>query len=223
MHLVLLGDSIFDNGAYTDGGPDVVTHLNRLLCGRGRASLLAVDGAVTPDIPGQLDRLEALAAAASAEGDPVTHLALSIGGNDLLGLLDELLTAPAGTVVGALVQLAAMAEGFQARFESALDAVVATGLPTVVCTVYEGWFTDPTEREVTRTALKIFDDAILQAGWDRRTPVVDLRRVCTEARDYWNPIEPSAAGGLKIARAVLEATEGRGVASPTGRCPSFPA
>ena len=26
-HVVLLGDSIFDNGAYTQGGPDVITQL----------------------------------------------------------------------------------------------------------------------------------------------------------------------------------------------------
>ena len=32
--------------------------------------------------------------------------------------------------------------------------------------------------------------------------LVDLRLVCTEAADYANPIEPSTAGGAKIARAV---------------------
>jgi hypothetical protein len=30
-HIVLLGDSIFDNDAYTNGKPDVVTHLRRAL------------------------------------------------------------------------------------------------------------------------------------------------------------------------------------------------
>jgi hypothetical protein len=28
-HLVLLGDSILDNGAYTTGGPPVITHVQR--------------------------------------------------------------------------------------------------------------------------------------------------------------------------------------------------
>jgi hypothetical protein len=223
MHIVLLGDSIFDNGAYTDGGPDVATHLDRLLAGRGRASLLAVDGAVMAELPAQLQRLEALAADAARSGEPVTHLALSIGGNDLLGLLDELLTAPAGTLPGALLQLAAMADPFEARFGETLDAVAEVGLPTVACTVYEGWFQDPVERDVTRTALRIFDDVILQAGRARGWPMVDLRRVCTEARDYWNPIEPSAVGGRKIARAVLDAVGAPGLASGPDRGPSFPA
>ena len=30
-HVALLGDSIFDNGAYTSGGPDVVTQLRAIL------------------------------------------------------------------------------------------------------------------------------------------------------------------------------------------------
>ena len=45
-HIVLLGDSIFDNGAYTQGEPDVVTHLRTLLPAGARAMLLAKDGAI---------------------------------------------------------------------------------------------------------------------------------------------------------------------------------
>ena len=30
-HIALLGDSIFDNNAYTGGAPDVVTHLRGIL------------------------------------------------------------------------------------------------------------------------------------------------------------------------------------------------
>ncbi len=36
-------------------------------------------------------------------------------------------------------------------------------------------------------------------------PVVDLRAVCDQPRDYANPIEPSGRGGYKIARAVARA------------------
>jgi hypothetical protein len=32
-HIVLLGDSIFDNGAYVNGGPDVVTRLKPIKLG----------------------------------------------------------------------------------------------------------------------------------------------------------------------------------------------
>jgi hypothetical protein len=44
--VVLLGDSIFDNGAYTQGEPDVVTHLGTVLPAGARAMLLAKDGAI---------------------------------------------------------------------------------------------------------------------------------------------------------------------------------
>jgi hypothetical protein len=38
-HVVLLGDSIFDNSAYTGGGPDVVTQLRHIIPGGWVASL----------------------------------------------------------------------------------------------------------------------------------------------------------------------------------------
>src|SRR5687767_4954330 len=56
-HLVLLGDSIFDNAAYVRGGPDVVTHLAGMLPAGCRATLRGVDGAIIADVPRQLARL----------------------------------------------------------------------------------------------------------------------------------------------------------------------
>src|SRR5688500_14337329 len=53
-HVVLLGDSIFDNGAYVSGGPDVVAHLRAMLPRGWEATLLAVDGAVIDDVFRQL-------------------------------------------------------------------------------------------------------------------------------------------------------------------------
>jgi hypothetical protein len=50
-HIVLLGDSIFDNGAYVSGGPDVVAQLRSRLPQGWEATLLAVDGAVTVGRP----------------------------------------------------------------------------------------------------------------------------------------------------------------------------
>jgi hypothetical protein len=31
MHIVLLGDSVVDNAAYTNGGPDVIAQVRQLL------------------------------------------------------------------------------------------------------------------------------------------------------------------------------------------------
>jgi hypothetical protein len=56
-HLALLGDSIFDNAQYTSGGPDVVSQVRNLLPPGWGASLLAVDGPTTVNIPDQMQHL----------------------------------------------------------------------------------------------------------------------------------------------------------------------
>ena len=73
-HLVLIGDSILDNAAYTRGGPDVVSQVRGLLAPGWEATLLAVDGSTTDHVADQLGRLPKQA----------THLVLSVGGNDAL-------------------------------------------------------------------------------------------------------------------------------------------
>src|SRR3954451_4297654 len=83
-HLVLLGDSIFDNGAYTDGGPDVVSQTRNLLPTGWTASLLAIDGSTTGDVAQQVAGLPA----------DTTHLVLSVGGNDALIHASVLIARP---------------------------------------------------------------------------------------------------------------------------------
>jgi hypothetical protein len=134
----------------------------------------------------------------------VTHVALSVGGNDLLGI-SAVLNRRAGTVADAVLMLSEESSRFGTRYRALLDAVTEVGLPTVVCTVYGGAFDDPAEAATIETALRVFDHEILSAGLDRGLPVVDLRRACSSADDYWNPIEPSERGGAKIAAAVLAA------------------
>ena len=73
-HLVLLGDSIFDNAAYTGGGPDVVSQTREALPTGWTASLLAIDGSTTDDVAEQVDRLPTDA----------SHVVLSVGGNNAL-------------------------------------------------------------------------------------------------------------------------------------------
>ena len=52
-HVVLLGDSVFDNAAYVGSDPDVVRQLREALPADWRASLVARDGAVIADLPAQ--------------------------------------------------------------------------------------------------------------------------------------------------------------------------
>jgi len=90
-HLVLLGDSVFDNAAYTKGGPDVLTQVRALLPKQWKASLLAIDGSTTNDVRTQLGRLL----------KDATHIVLSVGGNDALMQL-EVLDKPVSVVAEAL-------------------------------------------------------------------------------------------------------------------------
>ncbi len=56
-HVVLLGDSIFDNKAYVGDGPDVIAQLRGKLSKDWTATLLAIDGSMTTNIWRQLEKL----------------------------------------------------------------------------------------------------------------------------------------------------------------------
>ncbi|MDP9349268.1 MAG: SGNH/GDSL hydrolase family protein, partial [Gemmatimonadota bacterium] len=106
------------------------------------------------------------------------------------------------SMAGALERLAALGADFERDYRRMLGTVLERGLPTAVCTIYNGRFPDPTMQRQTSTALIHFNDAILRAAAEAGVPVVELRLVCTEDADYANPIEPSSHGGEKIARAI---------------------
>jgi len=203
-HLVLLGDSIFDNAAYTAGGPDVVTQVRGQLPPGWSATLAAVDGSQAVDVATQLATLPAGA----------THLVLSVGGNDALmasGLLDE----PVYSSADALRLVGASVREFEGRYRAAVAGCLAQGLPLVVCTIYNGNFPDPDYRERVVVALTAFNDAIVRTASSHGLDVIDLRAVCDLPQDYANPIEPSSVGGAKIARAIARVVTG--AAPPAAR------
>ncbi len=190
-HVVLLGDSVFDNAAYVAGGPDVVRQLRGRLPGDWRATLLAVDGAVTRGVAAQLARIPADA----------SHLVVSVGGND--ALRDEAtLAQPARNLAGALLALGALRERFQAEYRAMLEGVLRRGLPVALCTVYDPRFADPMRQGVAVTGLALFNDVIGRLAFAQGVPLLDLRLICNEDADYANPIEPSVQGGAKIAGAI---------------------
>jgi hypothetical protein len=196
VHVVLLGDSIFDNAAYVGRDPDVRTQLAQALRG-SQATLLARDGAVIADIGAQLKALPADA----------THLVVSVGGNDALGTIG-VLEAGATSVADALAQLARVGDGFRQDYAKMLDLVAARALPTAVCTIYEPRFPDPGLRQAAITALSLLNDQISREAFSRGLALIDLRLVCDRDEDFANPIEPSAHGGAKIARAILNFVSG---------------
>lgn len=195
-HVVLLGDSIFDNASYVPGGPPVVEQLRAALPRGWRATLLAADGAVTQSVDGQLRRLP---------GD-ATHLFVSVGGNDALrygGMLDDV-DRPAGEV---FVSLTEMQQTFRHHYREMLRALTALAKPAGVCTVYDAV---PGLVSEAVTLLSLFNDVIVREAARERLPVLDLRQICDEPRDYSrvSPIEPSEHGGSKIAQRIAYALTG---------------
>jgi lysophospholipase L1-like esterase len=191
-HIILLGDSIFDNSAYVHPEPDVSAQLQELLPAGWKASLRAVDGAVTNDVARQLADLPADA----------THLVLSVGGNDLLRWSNEMLQTPVTMSSQALLLLARVAGVFESMYRRVVEACLEKGLPLVVCTIYNGNFADQEFQTMARMAVAAFNDAILRLAREKGLLSIDLRLVCTREEDYANPIEPSAIGGKKIAAAI---------------------
>lgn len=187
-HIVLLGDSIFDNAAYVAGGPDLVRQLRGILPPGWRASLNALDGAVIGDVPGQLGRLPADA----------THLVISAGGNNALGEA-HVLEQTVRSMVDALELLAGVRERFRATYTAMLDETLRRRLHTAVCTIYEPRFPELPHRRITATALTALNDAITREAFTRRLDCLDLRVLCDDDRDFANPIEPSVQGGEMIA------------------------
>jgi lysophospholipase L1-like esterase len=191
MHVVLLGDSIFDNHAYVGkGDPDVVAQLREELPGDWDATLVAVDGDVTSGVSRQLRLLP----------HDATHLVVSVGGNDALGFA-HLLQMKSKSVAESLSLLGDAQDQFEGNYRSMIDAVAAVGLPVAVCTIYDTLPSEPGQRVIT-SALALFNDRITRVAFARGASVIDLRLICDEDADYANPIEPSAHGGGKIARAI---------------------
>jgi hypothetical protein len=197
-HVVLLGDSIFDNAAYVmPGQPDVVTQVRRKLPRGWRATLCAVDGAIARDIERQLKNLPADA----------SHLIVSVGGNDGLSHIG-LLREGARSVAEVMGRLADIREEFARSYRTMLDAVMERRLPAALCTIYDARFPDPQEQRLVLAGLSLFNDVITREAFARRLPLIDLRLICNEPDDYANPIEPSAKGGEKIATAIIQVAAG---------------
>jgi hypothetical protein len=192
-HIVLLGDSIFDNSAYTGGEPDVVAHLRGMLPDGWRAALYAVDGATTDHLAPQLARVP----------EDAAHLVVAIGGNDALQNIDLLDLRVSSTGV-ALSMFADRLSVFERAYGRAVDQVMRLGRAVTVCTIYNGALDDQTAR-LARVALMMFNDVILRAAFERGMNAIELRTICAEAADYANAIEPSGQGGRKIAAAVARA------------------
>jgi lysophospholipase L1-like esterase len=191
-HIVLLGDSIFDNQPYVEPGRATIDELSARLPTGWQATLLARDGDHTNDVIAQLRRTPATA----------THLVVSVGGNDALEH-QSLLEHPADSVGDALLLFGGAVQDFGTRYRAMLRAVLTKSLPVIICTIYNGNAPDQRLQMIHATALAVFNDAIIRAGWEHGCSILDLRTVCDMPAHYANPIEPSRKGSIRIAEAIL--------------------
>jgi hypothetical protein len=191
-HVVLLGDSIFDNWAYVPNEPSVIDHLRNFLPSEWQAALAAQDGDCVAHVAEQTLGLP----------DDATYLVVSVGGNDALNSLG-LLSEPATSVFDGLHTLANIRDDFRSSYRKMLRHVQSFCLPMAVCTIYD---CVPGLGRPEKAALALFNEIILREAFDVKIPVIDLRLVCQDPEDYSaiSPIEPSNLGGEKIAAAIAK-------------------
>ncbi|MCE2792644.1 MAG: SGNH/GDSL hydrolase family protein [Blastopirellula sp.] len=196
-HLVLLGDSVFDNQRYAGNGPAVINQVRSQLSAEYAVTLLAVDGHTTRDIASQLQHLPKNA----------THLVVSVGGNDALAN-SGVLNRPATHSSEVFWALSEIREAFARDYGRMLEQLSNLDLPVVLSTIYDPRFQDARHQQLCVAALGVFNDVITRAAVSRGWPLLDLRVIFSEPGDYANAIEPGAAGGKKLARAIVAAVQG---------------
>jgi hypothetical protein len=193
-HVVLAGDSIFDNDAYVMGDLGVIEQMRRSIPAGWSAFKIAVDGDCIRDVPAQLADLPTHA----------TDLVLSVGGNDMLGYAHILGQVRDVRDLPSLI--ATPLESFASAYAALLDTLAALPLRVTVCTVYTAIpFEEPDFRAFAPVAIAVFNQVIVAEAGKRGMPVVGLEQICTAEEDFsaTSPIEPSTIGGQKIVSALI--------------------
>ncbi|VAW49548.1 hypothetical protein MNBD_GAMMA03-923 [hydrothermal vent metagenome] len=197
-HILLLGDSIFDNAGYVGSGESVIEQLQTNIPVDSKATLLAVDGDITSDVYAQLELIP--------EG--VTHAFLSIGGNDALRIVN-VLQQSVSTVGEAMEIFTEIRLDFQNSYRKLITQIKQKVDKLIICTVHDSV---PDFEPRALTALSMFNEIILKEAFAINASVIDLRLLCNEKEDYStiSPIEPSGQGARKIVEQIVKVTNEHG-------------
>lgn len=193
----LLGDSIIDNKVYVgEGELSVTEHLQ--LNSSSNFTMIAVDGDTTEDVlENQLDNLK----------EPVSHIVLSIGGNDLLQNLHLLQDETSGMKF-ALEKSSELIGEIQENYTKILEHLSNYDAKVLLCTVYEGDLKSDVMLaqfdKAGQAMLKMHNDTVYYLASKFEVVVLELRNIFTNKEDYANPIEPSHIGGEKLAKAIIQ-------------------
>jgi len=196
-HVSLLGDSIIDNKVYVgDDELSVTEHLQHN--SSSNFTMIAVDGDTTEDVlENQLDNLK----------EPVSHIVLSIGGNDLLQNLHLLQDETSGMKF-ALEKSSELIGEIQENYTKILEHLSNYDAKVLLCTVYEGDLKSDVMLaqfdKAGQAMLKMHNDTVYYLASKFEVDVLELRNIFTNKEDYANPIEPSHIGGEKLAKAIIQ-------------------
>ena len=210
-HLTLLGDSVIDNKSYIkEGEKDTAEHIHSAFRAISTEVLsLAVDGAVTSDLI--KDQLKWI------PGD-TTHLAISIGGNDLLGNLGWF-DIPTGNLrmQEALAKFGELRERFSIEYGEMLDLIhnkVGSSIRVILFDIYyPNWETEffkglpehtPILEASCNLAVDLWNATIHYHAYKRGFGLLPLNHLFRgDASMYANTIEPSSKGSSAIAQRLL--------------------
>ena len=189
-HIVLLGDSIFDNGSYVRGENDVAKHLKDKVLPRDKVTLLAKDGAVITSVHDQIINIP----------DDMNALFLSVGGNDLLQYRKEIESDNKSTL-DSLTYFSQILDDVRTRYVALIKIICKKHKNLTLCTIYNGNLGAPLHKPAS-VLVALFNDIIYRTAMEFRLPVLELRDIFQTSEDYANPIEPSSIGGEKLALAI---------------------
>jgi len=193
-HLVLLGDSIFDNCSYVGKGqPAVIDQLKAKVKDQGwNATLVAVDGNVLSHVADQIKRVPRDA----------THAFISIGGNNALSYMHHL-NDSVRNVGEALLVLSKIKKKFEKDYTDMLKHIIELKIPVTTCTIYNPRFDNSHQQTMCETGLSALNDVIITESTKLGIPVIDLKTIFNDPKDYANAIEPDVQGGSKIVANIL--------------------
>jgi hypothetical protein len=192
MHIVLLGDSIFDNSVYVKKNKDFFTYFKNIMPEIVLTSFLAIDGSKIKDLKKQIEKIP----------HGTTHAVVSIGGNDALSNIDMLNISVKNTGE-ALCIFNDRINNFENSYFYTIGELCKKVPNITLCTIYNGCFSEDMSK-ITQTALRMFNDCIYKTANKLSLNVIDLRLICNTPQDYANAIEPSEIGGEKIAKAISQ-------------------
>ncbi|MEX0718551.1 MAG: GDSL-type esterase/lipase family protein [Planctomycetaceae bacterium] len=197
-HVVLLGDSIFDNKRFVGRGRAIVDQLGDALPAGWKATLLAAANMpVRQMLRQQVQRIP----------QDATCLVLCAGGvNAILGLIN---VRPSPNP---LQQLKQDRDGFERDYGALVAGLIATKKSLVLCTIPAPDFANPNLGNIAvvgELGLPLFNDVVTKTAVANGLPLLDLRLVVQGKPDHAaDGLHLSPAGGKKVAerlaRIVLE-------------------